>query len=290
MASFSQNNAGAAAAGVTMEVPGSMGRGFPMTCALRSSWLVAVLFGAGGCAMLPGHPAGRVAYTPPPGPSGCRGVVFCLPGAGDFPQICYTLRDAVDEQHLALRVEAYDWSHGYGRIFADHVDSANHACEGERLAEELLAFRRAQPDQRIYLLAHSAGCLVALKAAEHLPPGTIDRIILLAPAVSASYDLRPALLATSRSIEVFYSQRDWAALGIGTTLFGTSDRCWTTASGRTGFQPVISCPQDEALYARLRQHPWDRCLSWTGNRGGHYGTYSPMYFRAYVVPLLRDDG
>jgi pimeloyl-ACP methyl ester carboxylesterase len=274
-----------------MEVPGSMARGMAMTCALRSCWTAVVLLAAGGCAALPERPeAARVAYTVPQSTPACGGIVFCLPGAGDFPQICYTLRDAVEEQRLGLRVETVDWSHGYGRVLADHVDSANHACQAQRLAETILAVRRDNPGQRVFVLAHSAGCLVALEAAEQVPPGSIERMILLAPAVSADYDLRRALVGTSRSIEVFYSQRDWAALGVGTTLFGTSDRCWTAAAGRVGFRPVICCSQDEALYARLRQHPWNRCLSCAGNRGGHYGTYNPLYFRAYVVPLLRDDG
>jgi pimeloyl-ACP methyl ester carboxylesterase len=241
-----------------------------------------------GCALVPGQRPPRIVYSPSAQCGPCRGIVFCVPGAGDFPQVCETIREAAAEQHVPLRVETVDWSHGYGRVLADHLDTANHDCQAQRLAEEIITVRHTSPSQRIYLLAHSAGCIVALEAAERVPPGTIDSIILLAPSVSAQYDLRRALLATTGTIEVFYSERDWAALGIGTALVGTTDRTWTAAAGRVGFEPVTRCPGDEALYTRLRQHPWDRCLSWTGNRGGHYGAYSPVFFRVYIMPLLRE--
>src|SRR5947207_1011475 len=107
----------------------------------------------------------------------------------------------------------------------------------------------------------------------------------MAPSVSADYDLRPALLGVRDGLDVFCSARDWGYLGIGTALVGTSDRHWSAAGGRVGFRPRVERPEDVALYGRLRQHPWDPCLAWTGNRGGHYGTYQPEYLCAYVLPL-----
>jgi hypothetical protein len=70
-------------------------------------------------------------------------------------------------------------------------------------------------------------------------------------------------------------------------VVGTADGRWlSAAAGRVGFDPVIEAPADAALYARLRQHAWDPCIKWTGNRGGHYGSHQPAFLRAYVVPLL----
>jgi hypothetical protein len=122
-----------------------------------------------------------------------------------------------------------------------------------------------------------------------LPPDSVERMVLLAPAVSATYDLRPALASCRRGVDVFYSGRDWAALGIGTALVGTADRRWSAAAGRVGFRPVADCPGDQALFARLRQHPWHPCVTWAGNAGGHYGGYQPAFLRAYVLPLLRPE-
>ena len=47
-------------------------------------------------------------------------------------------------------------------------------------------------------------------------------------------------------------------------------------------------PEDAALYSKLRQHPWNSGLAWTGNRGGHYGSYEPGFLQAFVLPLLDD--
>jgi hypothetical protein len=218
-----------------------------------------------------------------------QGVVLCVPGAGGFPSICNFIQEAVEAEGAPVAVEAFEWTHGYGRILADHIDVCHTCAQGRRLAERICALKQECPHRPIYVISHSAGCAVALAATQCLPPGSLQRLVLLAPAVSATYDLHPALTAVSCSLEVFYSRRDWAALGIGVVLAGTSDRLWTAAAGRVGFRPTVCCPQDQILYAKLRQHPWEPCVAWAGNAGGHYGAYQPAFLRAYVLPLLRPD-
>ncbi|HTU88916.1 MAG TPA: hypothetical protein VMF69_02365, partial [Gemmataceae bacterium] len=86
----------------------------------------------------------------------------------------------------------------------------------------------------------------------------------------------------------FISSHDWCFLGLVTMLTGTTDRCWLTGTaGKNGFQPIVADPEDAALYAKLRQYPWNPHLMWTGNKGGHYGSYQPGYLRVFVLPLLR---
>jgi hypothetical protein len=53
-----------------------------------------------------------------------------------------------------------------------------------------------------------------------------------------------------------------------------------------GFRPAVYDPGDDALYAKFREHRWDPALSWTGHRGGHFGSGWPEFARAYVLPLL----
>src|SRR5205807_2637254 len=144
---------------------------------------------------------------------------------------------------------------------------------------------------------------VVLAAAEALPPDSVDRIVLLAPAVSSAYDLRPALACARGGVDVFYSARDWAFLGLGVELLGTADGCPGDAAGRVGFCPAAAgrpgaaaggagcCaaaagPADAALDARLRPPPWDPGRAWTGSRGGHSGCYQPVFPRPNVLPLL----
>src|SRR5205807_5852483 len=129
-------------------------------------------------------------------------------------------------------------------------------AQGQRLAELIVEHRQTHPETPIYLVAHSAGTGVVLTAAEWLPPDVVERIVLLAPAVSADHDLRAALAAARRGVDVFYSKADWWYLGMGVTVIGTSDRHWDPAAGRIGFRAEVRCQEDEWLYAKLHQHAW----------------------------------
>src|SRR5205085_1715720 len=125
----------------------------------------------------------------------------------------------------------------------------------------------------IYLIAHSAGSAVLIAALENLPPNTVDRAFLLAPSLSATYDIRPALRTVRNGLHVFYSRRDTAYLGVWTGILGNSDRRWGPSSGRIGFQVLPACPQDAYLYGKLFQRPWQPADRAAGNDGKHYGDY-----------------
>jgi pimeloyl-ACP methyl ester carboxylesterase len=246
----------------------------------------ALLTFATGCTSLSQRPP----QTVEPPPANVEAVVFSVSGAGGFQATTQALRQAVAETGRRLHVESVVWSHGYGRILADQTDECHAREEGRCLAERVENWRRQFPDKPVYLVGHSAGSAVVLAAAEALPPNSVERIVLLAPSVSASYDLRPALSSARQGIDAFHSERDWVYLGLGTGLVGTADRRWESAAGRVGFRVESQSPEDSALYAKLRQHPWDRCVEWTGNRGGHYGPYQSGFLRAYVLPLFDPPG
>jgi pimeloyl-ACP methyl ester carboxylesterase len=221
-----------------------------------------------------------------PSPALAVEVVFIANGSGDLRTVTAGLRDAVAETRAPLDLETFVWSHGFGRYLRDHVDHPYHVAMGYRLAEIVSAYRRSFPDRAVYLIGHSAGSDVVLTAATVLPPGSIERIVLLDPSVSADYDLRPALRTVRCSIDSFYSEREWLLLGLGTGIAGNADGGRGPPAGRVGFCPVIACPGDAELYAKLRQHPWNACVAWTGDHGGHYGSNRAAFLRAYVLPLL----
>lgn len=216
------------------------------------------------------------------------GIVFVLDGAGGFEAASRTLSQTIAQEKLPLEVRTYHWTHGYCRVISDQTHSSHIRREAQNLAQVVLNCRLEAPGIPIYLVGHSAGCGVALRAAENLPPNTLERIVLLAPAVSSKHDLRGALRSACQGVDAFISNHDWCLLGLGTRLAGTTDRCWMTrAAGKAGFQPIVGGPEDEALYSKLRQYPWDSTLSWTGHKGGHYGAYQPGFLRTFVLPLLQ---
>jgi pimeloyl-ACP methyl ester carboxylesterase len=234
--------------------------------------------------------AAGCASNRPPTTCGCTvpnaDIVFVADGSGDYRTTSTALCEAVRACGAPLRVETAVWSHGYGRMLIDQVDHCNHLEHGQRLAACIAAARQSCPERAIYLVGHSSGSAIVLAAAEAAPPGSIERIVLLAPAVSRKYDLRPALRSVRQGIDVFISRRDVGALVLGTGIVGTADRRWAAAAGHVGFTPILTCPDDELLYAKLRTHPWDRSVAWTGNSGSHYGTLGQGFMRAYVLPLL----
>ena len=250
------------------------------TCCFLSAVLLSP-----GCLALPGP---QPSTQPPPHNAPPEGVVFIVDGAGGFQATSKSFRQTVATEGLPLCIETVVWTHGYCRFLADQVHHKHLVEEGHRLAA-LIQERKQTCTVPIYLVGHSAGAGVALAALEEMPPGVVERVVLLAPAVSANYDLRPALARVCGGIDVFYSDRDWAYLGLGVCVTGTADRHWARAAGRVGFRTTVKCPEDAALYARLRQHRWERTLEWTGNHGGHYGGYQPEFLRCFVLPLLRPE-
>ncbi len=207
-------------------------------------------------------------------------------GAGGFSGAYTSLSRVVKEQQLPLFIESFEWAHGTLRFIADETDTEYSRAAGRRLADRVLCIKQQTPGKPVYVVAHSAGSAVTLACAEALPPATLERIVLLAPAVSAGYDLRPALICTRQGIDVFCSDRDRFYLGFGVRLLGTADGKRTDAAGRTGFCNPAPTAADAALYLKLHQHPWDPSVAWTGNNGEHNGTFKEAFMRTQVVPLL----
>jgi pimeloyl-ACP methyl ester carboxylesterase len=231
------------------------------------------------------YPA-RPAVLAAPVPAG-EGVVFVANGSGDFRSLSTNLGQVVTETATPLQVETMPWSHGRGRFLADHLDHCNHRVQGRHLASQVVAYRQSHPGRPVYLVGHSTGCAVILAAAEELPVDGIERVILLAPSVCVSYDLRPALRSARAGIDVFHSSVDIAVLGLGVTVVGTAEGGCRSAAGLRGFSPIIACATDAALYEKLHQHPWSPAVAWSGHGGGHYGSTRPGFLRGYVLPLLR---
>ena len=225
-----------------------------------------------------------------PGPagevSGPPGVVYVLDGSGNLRKIAPPLTKALAAAHSPLRVEEVPWGHGSGRIFADLWSRQRQLNSGDELACTIRAFRAAHPGEKVYLVCHSSGAAVGLAAAEHLPPCAIDRLVLLAPAVSYRYDLRPALRCSRDGIDVFYSRKDLVSYSLA--LVGTADGSHQLPGGCTRFSlEWCVAEEDRELYAKkLRQRSWDVGMFKSGCVGGHFSWLHSRVLYDQVVPLL----
>jgi hypothetical protein len=213
-------------------------------------------------------------------------LLFVADGAGDFRQASKRVFEAADAEKCPLVVQPFIWSHGAYRCLADQCDVKHFQAAGRRLADLVIATHRAYPDVCINLLGHSAGCQVVLAAGEVLPPGSLQRIVLLNPSVECNYDLRPALRAACDGIDAHCSTKDTWYLGVVLGFVSGLHGKPGPAAGIAGFRPVIQCPEDEVLYTRLHHFGWHPGLERTGNDGGHYGGYQRGYLHKYVLPRL----
>ena len=130
-----------------------------------------------------------------------------------------------------MRSRSIPWGHGFGRWLADLTDVGNRDAKARSIAEMVKDFKTAQPDGPVFLVAKSAGSGVVVKALEHLDQDAVERVVLLAPALSPRYDLSRALAAVRHEMVVFWSPLDVFILGLGTLAFGTIDRVRTAGAG-----------------------------------------------------------
>jgi pimeloyl-ACP methyl ester carboxylesterase len=223
-----------------------------------------------------------------PAPRTLPGVVFIVGGVGGLDPLQYAAPVCLRHAGLPHAVRVFAWTHGKGRILRDLQDHGHLQAQGARLAELVRDFLARCPDRPVYLVGHSAGAGVVLAAAELLPPASLERIVLLSAAVSPAYNLSAALRATRRELVSFHCTGDCLILGLGTRLFGTTDRQYSQSAGRCGFVvPAELGTQERCLYERLVQVPCGLRLALEGcGAGPHHATCMPPFLSVRLVPWL----
>jgi pimeloyl-ACP methyl ester carboxylesterase len=218
-----------------------------------------------------------------PVPVGPRGFVFVADESGTQVDLTENLIQAVRDARLPLQVLRARW--GTGDYTEDLQNRAHHVARGKVLAERVLEMHRNCPGAKVYLVGYGIGSAVVLAAAELLPPNSITRIVLLAPAVSCSYDLRPALTASCEGIDSYYSRFDTLLEHRTSHLFAPGG-VHKNPAGLVGFNPQVFTHYDATLHAKLRQYRLDTPVDRYHN-GSHHGYYNSRFLAVHVAPLLR---
>jgi len=213
-------------------------------------------------------------------------LVYVVNGVGGSTVVSDNLLDVNSDEHLGLRIQMVPWCR-HNALYQDLTDHDAQLAAATRIACSVTAIRRDCPNAHIFFVGHSAGARIVLAAAEMLPPQSVDRIILLAPAVSYTYDLTTALKTSRYGIDNFFSSED-GVLDVENQHYRNADGPRTHAAGRAGFRLVSSDPRDMALYRNVRQYRWT--MDFCGN-GGHYAwtlrhnmkkAMFPLFFTAHV--------
>src|SRR5229473_6365752 len=185
---------------------------------------------------LTGKPGSPRLFAAEPETVTSRGLVIVVGGVGGIDIVGCAAQWALPRAGVSHEVIDFCWTHGWGKVFKDLQDTQHCLRKADELASSVWYLKLVEPNRPIYLVGKSGGAGLVLAAAEQLPPEMIERIILLSPAVSPTYDLRPALRATKREIVSFYSPFDKLVLGWGTSQFGTEDRYYGPSAGLRGFR------------------------------------------------------
>lgn len=219
-----------------------------------------------------------------------RGYTIILPGIEGTSFLNASIAKGLIDGGWPGAVEVYDWTAGSVFLFPVNLRALErNKHEAAKVAEKILAYQQKYPDRPVHIIGHSGGGGIAVLALEALPFGReITSALLLAPAISPSYDLRKAMRRTEHGIWNFYSRHDVGFLKAGTTVMGTIDGQHTSAAGAVGFQmPWGLDEEDRRLYAgRLRQQAYSRKMADSGHSGGHTGWANRHFVAEWLCPIM----
>jgi pimeloyl-ACP methyl ester carboxylesterase len=237
--------------------------------------LLSALFLGTGCE----QPASQTAKSAP------DNLVLMLPGVEGGSWQLTSVVDGLHDAGVRQEIEIIPW----GKWPLSSMDNLmNHEANLERakkISERIAAHRQTHPSSSITLVGYSGGGGIAVMVAEALPENvSIDRLILIAAAVSPEYDLTKVLSHVRGNMVNFYSENDWFMLGWGTQTFGTIDRKNTAAAGRIGFVDAAGKPRESQQIKQIEWRPdWARLGHW----GGHIGWLARPWAREVLAAQLR---
>jgi pimeloyl-ACP methyl ester carboxylesterase len=206
-------------------------------------------------------------------PSQTEGRLLILPGVGNTSfHLAGFVADA-EAQLPRFDVEVRPWGVPFMTIHNLRAHDRNTATAAA-IAAEIAEWRRANPGAPFYLVGYSGGGGMATLVTAALPEDiSIDRLVLVAPAISPDYPLAREVLPHVREYVVNYlSERD-LQVGWGTRAFGTIDRKNTDSAGAIGFAVVL-------------EYRWSSVDLAVGHAGNHLAYLSGRWQAAKLLPAL----
>ena len=220
------------------------------------------------------------------------GYTLVLPGIETASFANSNIAQGLQNGGVSTAIEVHDWTTGNPAFLLYHLRNFDrNQREAQKLADKIVAYQDRYPGKPVYLIGHSGGGGLTLLTLEALPEDRrITAAILLAPAISPTYDLTTALSKTEAGIWNYHSPMDAILLIAGTTIAGTIDGKHTPAAGAFGFsQPDELSSENRVLYdTKLHQISYDFAMATHGNLGGHFGATWHQFATDYLAPILRD--
>lgn len=196
---------------------------------------------------------------------------------------------------VGMEIELVDWTTQCPALMLYHLQGLErNRMQARQLAQRIVAYQNQFPGRSVNLIGHSGGAGVALLTLEELPPGhQVDNVILLAGAMSASYDLRPVFPNVKRGIFNYSSPiGDSMLLGLLTSVCGTIDGHHCGAIGTKGFRfpPNLTAEERMQYFQKLFERRYDFSMAFNGNLSDHFGPINPLFARNELAPILCSEG
>lgn len=205
------------------------------------------------------------------------GTVLLLPGISNVTAELEPFAKMVREDRPELAVSVRRWGRPlrpFRNLFSEKANREHAAA----VAAEIAEYKRAHPDQVVYVLGYSGGGAMAAFIAEALPEDIqVDRLILMAPAISKSYPFVERVMPKVREFVAVYTSRRDAIVAAGTMVFGTMDRKAEVSAGSKGF---------DAEHPRMVHIPWTREAMRALHLGVHSSYMSSAWQRKYLLPAF----
>jgi pimeloyl-ACP methyl ester carboxylesterase len=209
--------------------------------------------------------------------SSARGRVLIMPGVGNTRFHLAGFVERVEQQLPNFEIEVRAWGTPFRMLENLRAEERNFSTAAE-IAAELAAWRYAHPEDVLYVVGYSGGGGMVTLVTAALPDDVkIDRLVLVAPAISPDYPLDERVLPhVNEFVANFASSLD-LQVGWGTRAFGTIDRKNTASAGAVGF---------ELADPRLLQHLWSAEDIPFGHFGNHLSYLNRRWQDAKLMPTL----
>jgi hypothetical protein len=208
-----------------------------------------------------------------------RGLLLVLGGIEGPSPYNHAMACGVLRSRYRGAVRRFGWNRGipFLRSLVNLMSRRHHARQTARLVERIVAYKFQNPDAPISLLAQSGGCWIVLKALEQLPADLrVHSAVLIAPSMSPGYDISLAASKCAAGLTSIGGPGDFFFLGLGTTLFGTSDRVHTPSAGWIGWH------HHPPGFREVRWHPnWVR----HGYFSNHTSSSAVRFVQHALAPL-----
>ena len=218
--------------------------------------------------------------------------VFYVQGTSGFVRWGdWQLKKGLERGGCRAEVVAHQWhrSRPPGFFIFNRSEYELVHLAAQSLADDIVAFRQSSPDSRVYVVGQSAGCEVVRLALTALPRAcAVDSVVMCAPSISPDAPRAAALGGVRGKLYALSSPFDIFILGIGTVLFGSTNRRHCLCAGLVGFHPPPNTSEEglRRYREKLVNVRWRPAYLAHGYFGDHVTGQSPGFVANFMLLML----